>query len=119
MKMPDKEHKQEVQKCKDKLAGSHSCFKESPIYRNGWHYLDLECHPIDSKKFKSTAIEVENKSNKYNRESNYRDLLTWKEKNKEGEIFQITNSEELDVKKLTKSPYSKFSPSFQPKFRRF
>jgi hypothetical protein len=101
--MQDKNHKQVVEDCRKKLGGTHNCMKESPIYRDGWHFLDLECHPFHSDKFKSAALEIESKSSRPQKESNYRDLLEWKKKNPvDSEIFQIENEDQLNTSKLSK-----------------
>ena len=99
-----KKHKLCKIKCKNKLAGTHNCRGEVPINRNGaWNLLDLECPSINPK-FKDCAIECEINSNRYNRESNWKDLLAWKKKNPSGEIFQISDALELDINKLKKRP---------------
>lgn len=97
----NKKHKECVEGCKNKLF-KHNCRRETAIHRSGWHFLDLECHPHDKKKFKPVAIECECGSGMPQRQSNYQDLLEWRKKNPDGEIFQIENSDELDVNKLVR-----------------
>jgi len=109
--MPSKKHKQEVENCRHKLSESHSCKRETPIYRRGWRFLDLECHPLNPAQFKPTAVEIEVNSSKPQRESNKLDLMEWKKKNTDGIAFQIENSNQLDINKLRKS--NPFRKNFQ------
>jgi hypothetical protein len=119
MKKMNKEHKQCVQESNNKLVKTHNCKKETPLYRNGWRFLDLECHPTNEN-FKSTAIECECGSSKSQRESNHLDLLEWKKRNSEGEIFQINSSNEIDISKIRKNIFeNKKMPLAPKKFPRF
>lgn len=98
-----KEHKLCKMKCQNFLAGTHNCRTEVPIHRNGsWNLLDLEC-PSINKNYKDCAIECEVDSNNAQRESNRLDLLEWKRKNPQGEIFQIESPEELKLSRLKKN----------------
>ncbi len=121
----NKYHKEAVENCKNKLNLTHVCEMESKIFRNGEiHFLGLECHPNKNNLtlFKPTAIEVEDGSSKLQRESNLADLQEWKRKNTDGEIFQIEDSDQLDISKLKKGGLNgrknMFKRSFQTRFKR-
>lgn len=99
--MESKKHKELVEAVKSTL-NKHNCRRESPIFRDGWKFLDLECHPHNSKIHKPTAIECEINSSKIQRQSNLKDLAEWKRKNPSGVTFQIENIQDINTRKLVR-----------------
>ena len=106
----NKEHRRCVFEARNRVKGSHSCLAEVPICRDGnWHFLDLECHNLNPNS-KPFALECENKSSRLQRDSNWKDLLEWKRRNPEGEIFQVESVDEIDFNKLKKKLQFRHQP---------
>ena len=113
-----KQHKKCAQGVVNKLKGTHLCQKEFPIFRNGdIHFIDAVGFPHKSKSFlKPIAVECEWGSSKLQQESNKLDLLEFKKRYPEAEIFQVNDSEEVNFSKLKKFQGASLN---RPVIRRF
>jgi len=112
----NKDHKKCVQDTINKLKKTHLCQKEFPIFREGnLHFLDTVGFPHREKSYlKPIAIECECGSSKTQQESNRLDLLEFKKRYPQAEIFQVGDSEEINFKRLLR-----FSQPPKNKINRF
>ncbi|MFH1802813.1 MAG: hypothetical protein ABH864_05200 [archaeon] len=100
-----RKHKDCVQGIINKTKSTHNCTKEHIINRNGdFHFLDVVGFPHADKKnfWKPFAAECENKSSNLQRQSNQEDVLEFKRRYPESEVFQVDSAEKFDTNKLRK-----------------
>lgn len=105
-----KDHNQCIDECQNRLSDTHSCLRESHIFRDGEiHRLDLECHPTSENlnRWRKTAIECESSSSKLQQRSNLEDLKQWKAQNPDGVGFQITDPSQFNKELLRKRQITK------------
>lgn len=104
--MPNKQHKKCVFGVINKLKRTHQSIREYPIFRRGnIHFIDVISFPHDDKPhLKPVACECESDSPKSQRESNLLDLKEFKKRYSDCEIFQVTDADEVDLKRLIKQP---------------
>jgi|SRR3989344_4412748 len=117
----NKQHKKCVQDTINRIKKTHLCQKEYPVFRNGdIHFLDAVGFPHKERTdLKPIAVECECGSSKPQQESNKMDLLEFKKRYPEAEVFQVNNAEQIDfnrLKKMQQRPV--YKPIYRP-IRRF
>ena len=97
-------HKQCVQDIHNKLKLTHQCHKEYPLFRDGnVHFIDTVGFPHkDKPHLKPIAVECESGSGKPQQESNMNDLIEFRRRYPDAEIFQVNHAEQIDFNKLRK-----------------
>ena len=106
------QHKRCVQGVINKTKTTHNCLREQAINVSGdYHFLDVIGHPHKDKEefFKPFVAECETNMNTAQARSNKLDMLEWKKRYPEGEIFQISTEDEFDASKLNKKPKNTFN----------
>ena len=100
--MQNKEHRICVQQIINILKKTHQSYKELPIFRNSnVHFIDVVAFPHQDKPhLKPMGAECECNSGKKQRISNAKDLLEFKKRYPDAEIFQVNNSNQIDWRRL-------------------
>jgi len=116
-----KSHKKCAQDVINRLKETHLCHKEFPIFREGnMHFIDGVGFPHkDKPHLKPIAVECEVGSSKLQRESNMLDLLEFKKRYPDSEVFQVESVEEVDFGKLRRFQRPSFQQRRFPPMRRF
>lgn len=113
----NKLHKKCVQDVHNRLKGTHQCYKEYPLFRDGGnvHFIDTVGFPhSDKQHLKPIAVECESGSSASQRESNKRDLEEFKKRYPETEIFQVGGADEVDFERLKRNSKPLLRPPIKP-----
>lgn len=99
-----KDHKKCVQDVINRVKSTHLCKKEYPVFRDGnLHFLDVVGMPHpDKKEMKPIAVECECGSSNLQRASNMQDLIEFRRRYPDVEIFQVNGAREIDFNRLRK-----------------
>ena len=100
--MQNKQHKNCVQGVINTIKKTHQSFKEYPIFRNSdVHFIDVVAFPHQDRPYlRPLGVECECGSAKKQRISNARDLLEFKKRYPDAEIFQVDNAGQINWKRL-------------------